>query len=150
MSTNSPNRNTATLAIAIGAGAIVVMALVTFTAIAMGGSMGGMMNGCGGMAGCPGSRGSAQTPVTIEGDEATIEIRDYDFSPRDATITAGTTVTWVNEDKAPHDATDDDDAWATDVLDDGDSGGVTFDTPGRYEYHCSIHPYMKGQVTVRE
>jgi plastocyanin len=143
---DSPGRNTQTLAIAIGAGAVVLLAVVTFMAIAMG----GMMDGCGGMAGCHGGRGAAQTPARFEGDEVTIEIRDYDFSPRDATITAGTTVTWVNEDKASHDATDDNDAWATDILDDGDTGSVTFDTSGSYEYHCSIHPYMNGKLTVGE
>lgn len=133
-----------TLPIAIGAAAIMVMALVTFTAIAMG----GMMNGSGGMH--RGGEGSAQTPAVLDGDEVTIRIKDFDFSPLDATISVGTTVTWLNEDKAPHDATDNDDAWATDVLGEGDSGSVTFDTPGRYEYHCSIHPYMKGAISVRE
>ena len=134
------------LAIAIGAGALVILALAAIMAIAMG----GIMEGCGGMARCHGGRGAAQTPAVLEGAQVTIEIRNYDFSPRDATITAGTTVTWANKDKPPHDATDDNDAWATDVLDYGDTGSVTFDTPGRYEYHCSIHPYMKGSLTVRD
>ena len=102
-----------TLAIAIGAAALVVLAVVTFTAIAMGGSMGGMMNGCGGMAGCHGGRGANQTPSVLTGDEVTIRMKDFDFSPRDATIAKGATVTWVNEDAAPHDATDDNKAWAT-------------------------------------
>jgi plastocyanin len=139
-----------TLAIAIGAASLVVLAIVTFTAIAMGGSMGGMMNGCGGMAGCHGGRGANQTPSVLTGDEVTIRMKDFDFSPRDATIVLGAKVTWVNEDAAPHDATDDDKAWATEILEKGQSGSVTFDTPGTYEYHCTIHPYMKGKVTVAE
>jgi plastocyanin len=116
----------------------------------MGESMGGMMNGCGGMAGCQGGRGANQTPSVLTGDEVTIRMKDFDFSPRDATIAKGATVTWVNEDAAPHDATDDDKVWATEILNKGQSGSVRFDEAGVYEYHCSIHPYMKGRVTVQE
>lgn len=79
-----------------------------------------------------------------------IIIKDFDFSPRDATITAGTRVTWVNEDEAPHDATSDNDTWATKVLDDGESGSLSFSKPGVFDYRCSIHPYMEATLTVLE
>jgi plastocyanin len=144
VTTGNGKPKTPTLAIAIGAGALVVIAVAAFAAIAMG----AMMDGCGGMR-CHG-RGGAQTPVVFDGSDVTIEIRNFDFSPRDATISAGTTVTWLNEDKAPHDATSDDGAWATEVMDDGESQSLPFNEAGVFDYHCSIHPYMEGTLTVRE
>jgi plastocyanin len=144
VTTGDAGPKTPTLAIAIGAGALIVIAVAAVAPIAMG----AMMDGCGGMR-CHG-RGGAQTPVEFDGQSVTIIIKDFDFSPRDATILKGATVTWSNQDKAPHDATDNDDEWATEVLDDGESGSLTFDEPGVFEYHCSIHPYMKGTLTVTE
>jgi plastocyanin len=141
---NPGRRNTPIFAIAAVAGALIVLAVTALAALAMG----GMMDGCGGM-GCHGRSGS-QTPAVLGGNEVTIEIKDFDFSPRDATIDRGAKVTWVNRDAAPHDATDNNDAWATEVLEDGENGAVTFETPGVFEYHCTIHPYMKGRLTVRE
>jgi plastocyanin len=137
-------KRTATLAIAVGAGALVLVAIVAVMAIAMG----AMMDGCHGM-NCRG-QGAPQTPAVMEGSEVSIRISDFDFSPRDATVDVGATVTWANEDEAPHDATSKDDTWATDVLEDGDSGSVTFDEAGVFEYRCSIHPYMEGKLRVRE
>jgi plastocyanin len=31
----------------------------------------------------------------------------------------------------------------------GDSGSMVFNQVGTYAYHCSIHPSMKGSVTVK-
>jgi plastocyanin len=129
------------MAVVVVAVAGTILAMTAFMAVAMGG-----MNGCGGMMG--GCGGGAQTPAVFTGDRVTIEISDFDFSPRDATVEAGTSVMWVNRDSAPHDATDDGDAWATETLDEGESGSVTFDAGGKYDYHCSIHPYMNGTLTV--
>ncbi len=135
------------LAIALGGASLIVLAMVSLIAIAMGGVMGGMMDGCGGMAGCHGSRGGAQTPAVVSGD-TTITIKDFDYSPRDVTVPAGTTLTWANEDKAPHNATANDKSWETALLKEGESGSVRFDTPGEFGYYCTVHPYMKAKVTV--
>jgi plastocyanin len=90
-----------------------------------------------------------QTPAVFEGSEVTIAIRDFDYSPRDATISAGTTVTWVNSDSERHDAVEaGDELWRTGLIEEGESGAVTFDDKGEYDYHCSIHPYMEGTLTV--
>ena len=51
---------------------------------------------------------------------------------------------------APHDAVSDDDEWETDLLQEGDSGSITFEEAGEFAYHCSVHPDMKGKITVRE
>jgi plastocyanin len=54
-------------------------------------------------------------------------------------------VTWSNEDEAVHTITAADKSW--------DSGrgtfSQTFTVPGTYEFVCSIHPAMKGTISVR-
>jgi plastocyanin len=91
----------------------------------------------------------AATPTVVDGD-FTVRISDFEFVPSNLSVPAGASVTWGNEDEAPHDATDDDDAWQTKTLDEDQSGAVTFDDAGTFTYHCSIHPYMKAKVIVRE
>jgi plastocyanin len=77
-----------------------------------------------------------------------VTIRDYTYSPSPLRIRAGSTVTIVNRDTAPHTATDDGGRWDTGALSQGQSATVTFDTPGTYTYFCTLHPTMKGRVVV--
>ena len=89
-----------------------------------------------------------QTPVVAQTAQVTVEIRDFDFFPRDLTIDAGAEVTWVNFDSAPHDATDEGAAWGTGTLGKDERATLTFDTPGTYRYLCTIHPNMRATLTV--
>ena len=91
----------------------------------------------------------AATPTVIDTESVTIDIEDFKFAPSNVSVPAGATVTWVNHDTGIHDATDDGGQWETELLEGDESGSLTFDTPGTYDYHCSIHPYMKGRLTVR-
>ena len=77
-----------------------------------------------------------------------VEMLDFEFSPPSVSVAAGGEVTWVNNGQAPHDATADDDAFATALLEPGDSESVTFDEPGSYSYICTIHPQMTATVEV--
>jgi plastocyanin len=90
-----------------------------------------------------------QDPVVAASNRVTVEIRDFDFVPRDLTVSAGTEVTWVNLDSAPHDATETSGAWATTRLNQDQRATLQFDDPGRFEYRCSIHTDMTAKVTVR-
>jgi plastocyanin len=92
---------------------------------------------------------SDATPTVIDSGDITIEIRDFLFEPPNVSVPAGTEVTWVNHDAAPHDATDNEGEWQIERMNQDDSDTLTFDTPGTFKYHCSIHPYMKGTLTVR-
>lgn len=68
-------------------------------------------------------------------------------------VKMGTTVTWTNQDNAKHDVTPDTetaDFKASDLFGKGETYSVTFNTPGKYAYHCSPHPYMKGIIEVTE
>lgn len=82
-------------------------------------------------------------------DATTITIADFAFSPGQITVTAGTTVTWVNNDAAPHTATGDAGEFDTGQIASGGSASITFDTPGTYAYHCSIHPNMTATLIVQ-
>ena len=89
-----------------------------------------------------------QTPVVADATRVTVEIRNYDFFPRELTVTAGTAVTWTNRDSVPHDATAESDGWGTGILKVGESATLTLDAPGVYRYRCTIHPDMKATLTV--
>jgi len=91
----------------------------------------------------------AQTPVVSEERKVTVDIAGYDFSPRDLTVEAGATVTWLNRDGVPHDATEAEKSWTTETLRQGESRAIEFGLPGRYEYFCTIHPAMQARITVQ-
>jgi plastocyanin len=79
---------------------------------------------------------------------AKVDISDYAFKPATITITAGTKISWTNHDDDPHTVTADDGAFDSHGLGQGDVYARVFATPGRYAYHCSAHPFMKGTVIV--
>jgi len=88
------------------------------------------------------------------------------YLPAQLTITAGTTVTWINKDSIGHTVTEGDPnspkqpalrafdssgeagSGKAALLEPGQSWSYTFTTPGTYNYYCIVHPYMTGQITV--
>ena len=60
----------------------------------------------------------------------------------------GTTVTWTNHDDVPHNIVSTTRQFKSPVLDTDQRFSHAFDAPGTYEYFCSIHPRMTGQVVV--
>jgi plastocyanin len=83
-----------------------------------------------------------------QGETMTVSIKNFAFDPPNTTVSAGTTVTWVNNDQVPHTATANDGAFDSGTLQPGQSYSFKFDKAGTYAYHCNIHPYMTGTVTV--
>ncbi len=79
---------------------------------------------------------------------ASVTIQNFAFSPTPITVTAGSTVTWVNRDGVAHTVSADDGSWGSGNLAQGATYSHTFDKPGTYTYHCAIHPYMHGTVVV--
>ena len=80
---------------------------------------------------------------------AKVSIVNFAFTPGEITIAPGETVTWTNDDGAPHGLEYQDGAKGVDPLLPGSSFTRRFDQPGTYEYNCSVHPYMTGRVVVR-
>jgi len=78
---------------------------------------------------------------------------DRCYIPSLIVIEKGKQVTWVNEDSAFHSITSGFYDTPTDLFDSGhldpfESYTLTFDETGTYDYFCTLHPWMKGQVIV--
>lgn len=78
-----------------------------------------------------------------------VEIKAFTFSPAKIEMTIGDTITWVNQDFAPHTATFDADGWETPSLKKDESGAFTASKTGNFAYHCKFHPQMKGVIMVK-
>ena len=57
-------------------------------------------------------------------------------------------VLWTNDDTIEHTVTADDGSFDSGSMYHGQNFDNTFDTPGDFSYHCSIHPFMTGVVIV--
>ena len=75
-------------------------------------------------------------------------IRDNVFLPNKNGLQKGAKVTWYNEDANPHTVTGE--GWGSPELAPGKAYTKTFDLPGIYDYHCTLHPSMKGEITISE
>lgn len=83
----------------------------------------------------------------------TVTIHDYKFEPEKATVHEGDTVEWKNTDNVAHTATAAGDGQKP-AFDSGSIGtGATWryvaGTKGSYNYTCTIHPQMKGELVVQ-
>src|ERR1700741_5161662 len=100
-------------------------------------------------AGAPELTAAGEAVVAAAGGPATVQIDNFAFTPATLTVTAGTTVTWKNEDDSPHRIGDKDGTFKSAALDTDDSFSHTFAAPGEYPYICTIHPYMVGKIIVK-
>jgi plastocyanin len=102
--------------------------------------------------GC-GSNNSAQTAGAGTQTD-TVSIQNFTYSPGEITVSVGDTVTWVNNDSTDHTVTGDnngtDDAFDSGVIHPGGQYSHTFTAAGAQPYHCTIHTFMHGTVTVHE
>jgi plastocyanin len=80
--------------------------------------------------------------------DGSVSIEGFAFSPSTVTVKVGDSVTWTNNDSAPHTATADDGSFDTEQFGNGESSTLTFSTAGSFAYHCTIHPQMHGTVVV--
>jgi plastocyanin len=92
------------------------------------------------------------TAADDTGDEATgdatVVAQDFTFTVPDS-VAAGATVTFDNQDSAPHTMTADDDAFDSGNVTGGSQGEVTAPSEaGEYAFHCEIHPNMTATLTV--
>jgi len=94
------------------------------------------------------SNESIKANESVKATEVTVELNGYKFVPDTVTVKAGTTVTWINKDNAPHTVTADDGSFESGSLGNSQSWSKTFDKAGTFTYHCSIHASMKGTIKV--
>lgn len=96
----------------------------------------------------PAEQAAPAPDATINSTE--VSIVDYKFNPTPLTIKAGTKVTWTNNDTVPHTVTSDSGTTLNSPrLNPGQTFSYTFTTAGSYDYHCAVHPMMKGSVIVQ-
>ncbi|MGH1576200.1 cupredoxin domain-containing protein [Planktotalea sp.] len=75
-------------------------------------------------------------------------IKGHAFTPASLTISPGDSVTFLNQDGAPHTATANNKGFDTKRLKKGESGTVKFADVGDFEYFCKFHRSMTGKITV--
>ncbi|MGZ4880692.1 MAG: cupredoxin domain-containing protein [Halobacteriota archaeon] len=116
------------------------------------------------MAGCTQSTQSGQTPglgnhVVSTANQNNVTITNYQFDPQFLTIPQGAKMTWINQDSSSglyggstsiqHQVTSDNSTFAQSApLNTGDKYTVQFNQTGTFPYHCAIHTYMTGTITV--
>jgi amicyanin len=93
--------------------------------------------------------GIGQASAPAAGRIAHVTIQAFKFSPATLKIKAGTTVIWTNKDSVAHTVT----ATSGGHFNSGrrernQTYSFTFSKPGTYKYVCTIHPFMKGTVSV--
>jgi 3',5'-cyclic-AMP phosphodiesterase len=83
----------------------------------------------------------------IADDEVAID--NFVFTPPNRTVSAGTTLTWINRDDVPHRIGSVDNAFPLGpTLDTDQRYSYTFTKAGTYRYYCTIHATMMGVITV--
>ena len=97
----------------------------------------------------PAASTTPSMPAEQVADSITATIQGMAFQPLNLTVKAGATVTWVNNDNAPHTVTGTNTGLlASGTLNRGDRYSMTFDKPGIYNYYCKFHPNMRATITV--
>ncbi len=134
---------------------LLIVAIIVLGLLAVGGTVGAMAlthsgfmrNGYGyGMMGgyhqTPAQQGAQVTGVTH------MNMQNFAYQVANIQVRAGTTVTWTNQDNVPHSVTFKNGMKDSGLFYQGQSFSYTFNTPGTYQYYCSVHPYMVATVTV--
>ena len=79
-----------------------------------------------------------------------VSIANFAFSPAAVTVAAGQSVTFTNQDSAPHTSTSTANVWDSGTIQPGGTFTLTApQQPGTYAYICNIHPSMTGALTVQ-
>jgi plastocyanin len=119
------------------------------SSVAVAGTAAALLAGCGGSS-TTGTAGATTSSGRAASQGSAIKIDNFAFSPATLTISHGAAVGVTNDDSAAHTATaDDGHSFDTGSIAPGKSGQLTAPKPGRYAYHCTIHPFMHGTLVVR-
>jgi plastocyanin len=77
-----------------------------------------------------------------------VSIDNFAFAPATLTVAAGATVTWTNRDEEPHTVVANDGSFHSPGMGSQATYSHTFPTAGKFDYVCSIHPFMHATVVV--
>jgi plastocyanin len=96
----------------------------------------------------------AAPPSEGGGESASVRLEGFAFDTEELTIAAGTEVSFLNADSAPHTVTEGADGVAVDspIIDEelapNQGTSFTFDEPGTYDITCLLHPSMNMTIIV--
>jgi plastocyanin len=90
---------------------------------------------------------TGSTTVTIPSGSSNLTTTAFGMDP--LVISTGTTISWLNDDSTTHTATADANQWNSGNIAPGGRFNFTFTAPGRYDYHCQLHPNMVGEIVVQ-
>ncbi|MPZ98420.1 MAG: amidase [Dehalococcoidia bacterium] len=113
-----------------------------------------VLAGCAGDAGAPPPVAATVTPDLTAAAPNTVSVAMFRFRPASIEVGAGGSVVWQNSDRILHTATSGTPEAPQGVFDgEMPDAGTTFthrfEQPGTYQYICSRHPSMRGEVVVR-
>ncbi len=103
------------------------------------------------LAACGGG-GDTYGPVDEVPDDAAavVTASNLEFDPTEVEIETGDRVAWVVDDGViPHNVRFPDDDIGSENLREGEVWARRFTRAGTYEFVCTLHPRMRGTVTVR-
>ena len=78
----------------------------------------------------------------------TVTIEGFEFRPPVVAVKPGDIVVWQNKDILPHTATAQPAGFSSGEIAAGASFRFTAKTKGHFDYICTLHPTMKGTLTV--
>ena len=87
-------------------------------------------------------------PSSASAQTVQVQIVRAGFSPSSLTVTAGTTVTWVNRDTVNHQVVSDRGSFVSPILRPSQSFSFTFRAAGTYRYHDGLEPAERGTIRV--
>jgi len=90
----------------------------------------------------PGTQVSAKTGQ--HGNRFVVKLNNFTFNPKAVTITAGTTVEWINT-QGLHTVHDDQNSFKSGTLTPGHTFTFRFSKPGTYRYRCDFHGTTSGE-----
>jgi plastocyanin len=71
------------------------------------------------------------------------------WTPAAVSAKVGDVITWTNQDTVPHKvALDDGSCQMSANISGGSKASLVFSAAGTYPFHCSVHPSMKGTITI--
>ena len=92
---------------------------------------------------------SSKDTTTTPPQQAAVAITGFKFLPDTVKVPRGSTVTWTNNDTAPHTATvDSGTEFASANITTGTTFSHQFLTAGTFNYHCAVHATMAHAVVI--
>lgn len=80
---------------------------------------------------------------------AEVSVQFSAYGPSQLDVLPGTSVVWSNVSSRTHTVTAYNGSFDSGHLDPGRRFAVTFARPGSFQYHCTIHPSIAGEIDVR-